>query len=266
RLHLGSDDDCGLLARHGYCVASRLPTLRTLSGQREFKIENCKLKTDGRQLGIGNRPCSYRTWPFTTCNLQFAIVLFIGILFASGCSLSTKPDAPDDHLSPVSDFSLNERSGQVVRKADLLGKVWVAAFIFTRCAGPCAQVSGTMARLQQDLADSNDVVLVSFSVDPEYDSPKVLSEYAKTYRADPKRWLFLTGKPDDVYRLIREGFKLTAQQNEGAERTAGKEVMHDTRLAVVDRRGEIRGYYQATDPEAIVPLEQKIAALIREQP
>jgi protein SCO1/2/putative membrane protein len=123
-----------------------------------------------------------------------------------------------------------------------------------------------MARLQHDLADSNDVTLVSLTVDPEYDTPKVLSQYASTYGADPKRWLFLTGNPADVYRLIREGFKLTAQQNVGAERTPGNEVMHDTRLAVVDRAGEIRGYYQATEPQAVAELEKKIAALLREKP
>jgi protein SCO1/2/putative membrane protein len=148
----------------------------------------------------------------------------------------------------------------------MLGKIWVAAFVFTRCSGPCLQVSGTMARLQHDLAEFADVTLVSITVDPEYDNPKVLSEYAKKFGADPKRWLFLTGTADDVYRLIREGFKLTAQPNEGAARTPGNEVMHDTRLAVVDRHGEIRGYYQATEPEAIDRLEQKIAELIREKP
>ena len=194
-------------------------------------------------------------------------LLIAHLAFAgTGCFPPPAPPSTDDHLYPVSDFSLTERSGQTIRKADLLGKVWVAAFVFTRCAGPCTQVSGVMARLQHELAHSKDVVLVSFSVDPEYDSPKVLSEYATKFGAEPNRWLFLTGKPDDVYRLIREGFKLTAQQNEGADRTPGNEVMHDTRLAVVDRDGEIRGYYQATEPEAVGQLEEKIARLLSEKP
>jgi cytochrome oxidase Cu insertion factor (SCO1/SenC/PrrC family) len=185
---------------------------------------------------------------------------------SASCSSLGTPSTTDDHLCPVPDFSLTERSGETVHRSDLLGKTWVAAFIFTRCAGPCAQVSGAMARLQHELANSPDVVLVSFTVDPEYDTPKVLTEYAKRYTADPKRWLFLTGKPDDVYRLIREGFKLTAQPNEGADRTPGNEVMHDTRLAVVDRKGEIRGYFQATDPEAVAQLEAKVATIAKEKP
>jgi cytochrome oxidase Cu insertion factor (SCO1/SenC/PrrC family) len=186
--------------------------------------------------------------------------------FSAGCSSTASPPNVDDHLYPVADFALTERSGETVHRSDLLGKTWVAAFVFTRCAGPCAQVSGAMARLQHELANSPDVVLVSFTVDPEYDTPKVLSEYAKRYSADPKRWLFLTGKPDEVYRLIREGFKLTAQPNEGAERAPGNEVMHDTRLAVVDRRGEIRGYFQATDPDGVAQLEAKVRAIAKEKP
>jgi protein SCO1/2/putative membrane protein len=192
--------------------------------------------------------------------------LFLFWLCLAGCSAANHPSTKNDSLYPVPDFSLTERTGKPIHKSDLTGKVWVAAFIFTRCSGPCTQVSGTMARLQQDLAGSKDVVLVSFSVDPEYDTPKVLSEYAKKFGADPERWLFVTGKPKQVYGLIREGFRLTARPNEGADRTPGNEIMHDTRLAVVDRRGAIRGYYQATEPEAIGELEKKVASLLWEKP
>jgi protein SCO1/2/putative membrane protein len=183
------------------------------------------------------------------------------VLLTAGCETRSRSGAASDDLYPLGDFSLTERSGQTVRQADLLGKVWVAAFVFTRCAGPCAQVSGTMARLQHELADEKDVRLVSITVDPEYDKPDVLARYAARYGADPGRWLFLTGEPASVYRLIRDGFHLTAEQNEGAERTRGNEVMHDTRLAVVDREGHVRGYFQATQPESIALLEEKVRSL-----
>ena len=132
-----------------------------------------------------------------------------------------------------------------------------------------------MARLQHELAPAGDALLVSFTVDPEYDTPKVLQEYATRYGADAKRWLFLTGDQDAMYQLIRQGFHLTAQQNEGTDRVPGNEVMHDTRLAVVDRRCHLRalvdreghlGYVDARDPDAVPRLKQKIEALIREKP
>src|SRR5713101_367446 len=102
----------------------------------------------------------------------------------------------DDDLGPVGDFSLTERSGQTVSRADLRGKVWVASFLFTRCCTGCPQITATLAQLQKELQGQPDVILVSFSVDPEHDTPKVLKDYAKEWGADPKRWLFLTGKQE----------------------------------------------------------------------
>jgi len=197
-----------------------------------------------------------------------ALLIFLGCLAlaANGCAPREEVQRPDeDRLYAVPDFSLVERSGRSVTRQQLMGKVWVAAFIFTRCGGPCSQVSASMARLQHDLADQPGVVLLSFSVDPEYDTPKVLQEYAGRFGADPKRWLFLTGKPETIYPLIRTGFHLVAQPNEGADRTPGQEVLHDTRLALVDDQGDIRGYFQATDPEDMGRLEEKIKTLVQER-
>src|SRR5262245_41375684 len=104
-----------------------------------------------------------RIYPNILARAVFAAVL------AAGCS--SPPSAPDDVFGRVEDFSLTERSGKTVRRADLEGKVWVAAFVFTRCAGPCSQVSGSMARLQLQFAGEPDALLVSFTVDPEHDTP-----------------------------------------------------------------------------------------------
>jgi cytochrome oxidase Cu insertion factor (SCO1/SenC/PrrC family) len=194
-----------------------------------------------------------------------SVVLTVALVLA-GCASWSSPGPPEDDLGPVGDFTLTERNGQTVRPADLAGKVWVAGFIFTRCAGPCAQVTGSMARLRQECADLKDFRLVSFTVDPEHDTPEVLRDYADRHGADSQRWLFLTGKPDDVCSLIRHGFHLTAKPNEGDERTPGNEIMHDTRLALVDRRGHIRGYFNGTSPDDLPRLREKITVLLRDKP
>ena len=177
---------------------------------------------------------------------------------AAGCGQRFSTSSADDDFGPVQDFSLTERSGRTVSRADLLGKVWVAAFTFTRCPGPCAQISGSMARLQKECAGEDRLTLVSFTVDPEYDTPKVLQEYADHFGADPERWLFLTGQPEKVYRLIRESFRLTVERAEG---TADAGVVHSTKLALVDRRGRVRGYYDGTQPDDLQRLEHQIALL-----
>src|SRR6266852_6015492 len=133
------------------------------------------------------------------------------------CTPPASAYTPDDDYGRVADFSLTARSGKVIQRADLSGKVWIAAIIFTRCTGPCAQVSGSMANLQQDMASNKDVVLVSFTVDPEFDTPQVLDKYAQRYGADPERWLFLTGERDKLYRLIRTSFLLGVERNEGPD-------------------------------------------------
>jgi cytochrome oxidase Cu insertion factor (SCO1/SenC/PrrC family) len=205
---------------------------------------------------------------------RLVLPLVCCLALAGGCQRSAPP--PEDY-GPVGDFSLTERNGEAVTQKDLLGKVWIASFVFTRCTGPCPQVSATMARLQSELAKEPDVRMVTFTVDPEHDDPGELKRYAEHFQADPKRWLFLTGKEDDVYRLLRQGFKVTAQQNKGEDRKPGAEVMHDARLVVVDRRGHLRGYFwgirdtRDEDPERVFEdnlkrLKQTVTALVGEAP
>jgi protein SCO1/2 len=207
--------------------------------------------------------------------------LSVGLLLlaVASCSHVNAPERETVDMDSVGDFALTERNGQTIHKSDLLGKVWVASFVFTRCTGPCPQVTTTMARLQNDLPAGDDVRLVTFTVDPEHDRADVLNRYADNWRADPKRWLFLTGKEEDIYRLLREGFHVPVEQNAGDERRPGNEVMHSPRLAVVDRRGHIRGYFNgvAEDDDDrdraskefeanYKRLQDKVAALAREKP
>ncbi len=95
----------------------------------------------------------------------------------------SRDETPIWNPDGVADFSFTERSGKTVTKQDLLGKPWIVGFIFTRCAGPCPQVSGQMSLLQDALADE-DVRLVTMTVDPDYDTPEILTRYAKAYGAD----------------------------------------------------------------------------------
>ena len=174
------------------------------------------------------------------------------LLCLTSCQPSPTGDTRENIDYPVGAFALTERSGHQVTADDLRGKVWIASFIFTRCSGPCPQVTAAMADLQTEFAGQPDVHLVTFTVDPEYDTPKILTQYADRFHADPDRWLFLTGKESDVYRLLRDGFKVGASKN--ADAAPGEAVSHDTHLAVVDRDGHVRGYYSAfPDPDSDNP-------------
>jgi protein SCO1/2 len=122
-------------------------------------------------------------------------------------------------------------------------------------------ISTRMGELQKPL-EKTDVHLVSFSVDPGKDTPDVLRKYADNLHADPKRWSFLTGTKSSIYKLAHDGFKLAVSDGSEAE---GMPV-HSTRMVLVDRHGQIRGYYDAIGPDAITELVADTNHLLREQP
>jgi protein SCO1/2 len=161
----------------------------------------------------------------------------------------------------VPHFQFVNQNGQLFDSAQLVGKIWIADFIYTTCPGPCPMLSTRMSELQKPL-EKTDVHLVSFSVDPEKDTPGVLRDYAEKLHADPERWDFLTGPKSAIYKLSHDGFKLAV--SDGRDE-AGIPV-HSTRMVLVDRHGEIRGYYEATEADAVTKLLADTSHLLRQQP
>ncbi|HEX6984684.1 MAG TPA: SCO family protein [Planctomycetaceae bacterium] len=160
----------------------------------------------------------------------------------------------------IGDFSLTERSGETVTKEGLLGKPWIVGFVFVRCAGPCPKVTGQMRKLQDELRDE-DVRLVTMTVDPDYDTPEVLTQYADAFGADEKKWLFLTGDKATMYRYIEEHFKMPVEETTGPDRKPGFEVIHTTNLLLVDAKGVVHGKYNALMPEEMAKLRRDVKKL-----
>jgi protein SCO1/2 len=168
---------------------------------------------------------------------------------------------PLPSLGTVPKFELVNQDAQPFGSEQLAGKIWIADFIFTTCPGPCPIISTRMSELQKPLAKS-DVHLVSVSVDPEKDTPEVLRAYADKLRKQPLRWDFLTGPRAAIYTLSKDGFKLGI--SDGSEEEGIP--VHSTRFVLVDRRGTIRGYYDALAPDAVTKLLADTNHLLREQP
>lgn len=158
-------------------------------------------------------------------------------------------------------FALVNQDNQPFGSQQLAGKIWIADFIFTNCPGPCPIISTRMSELQKPL-ENTDIHLVSFTVDPERDTPEVLHTYAEKSHARVGRWDFLTGSRTSIYGLARDGFKLAVSENSDDE---GLPV-HSTRIVLVDWRGVIRGYYDALAADAITKLLADANHLYRERP
>jgi protein SCO1 len=161
----------------------------------------------------------------------------------------------------VPSFQFTNQNGQPFGSARLAGKIWIADFIYTTCPGPCPMISSRMSELQKPL-EKTDVHLVSFSVDPEKDTPEVLRSYAERLQAEPGRWDFLTGSKSAIYKLSHDDFKLAVSDGSDAQGIP----VHSTRMVLVDRHGQIRGYYDGTEADAITKLLADTNHLLREQP
>ena len=156
------------------------------------------------------------------------------------------------------DFELTERSGRTITRKDLLGKPAVVCFIFTQCAGPCNSVSVQMRNLQEWTKSKKiDVRLVSVSVDPKRDTPKVLREYAKNFGADKDRWWFLTGKKDQIHRVVSSSLGQRIAERPGAQ--YGFELDHSLAGVLLDANGKIVGEYVIRDPVALAQLKQRLS-------
>ncbi|MBX7245912.1 MAG: SCO family protein [Candidatus Sumerlaeaceae bacterium] len=164
----------------------------------------------------------------------------------------------------VPSFSLTNQTSGTTTLADFAGKTWVIDFVFTRCGGQCPFMSARMRELQKWLESAGhaDVKLVSVSVDPEYDTPPVLTEYAKKFEADPNRWTFLTGEKKFIYPFIQEGFKLGVDDAPAKGESSPEEpIIHSSRFVLMDSKGRLRGYYDAYDENDRERLHHDIAFL-----
>ena len=153
-------------------------------------------------------------------------------------------------------FSLTDQMGRSVTGHDLQGRVVLASFVFTNCAEFCPTLTSRMAQVQERLKEDgllgSKVILLSFTVDPDYDTPDVLHAYANIYGADHDSWRFLTGPSGEMQRIVTGGFKLAyteAPQTiehlhpDGSIHVDEYNVAHANRLALGDGEGRVRAYY-----------------------
>ncbi len=164
-------------------------------------------------------------------------------------------------LGRLPEFTLSDQDDQSFGSSDLAGKVWVANFIFTRCGSTCPRQTAEMGRLQQDLwsGDESEVRLVSFTVDPEYDTPEVLKQYALNVGADDTRWKFLTGSRSDLRELSKTGFKLPVSDTPDNPTSI---ITHSQQFILIDRQNRIRGYYGSFDSQQTRALRHDIRSLL----
>lgn len=184
------------------------------------------------------------------------------VMVLAGLALTYWFHRPSDEAPPVvrqiRDFELVDHEGRRFRSAELLGQVWVADFIFTRCRSTCPLMTAAMQRLRREWPGELPVRLVSISVDPRFDTPEVLRRYRGQHGITADDWFFLTGDRETILRLAREAFLLPVDDDPPPGQASEEmPILHSTRFVLVDADNRIRGYYN--------PLEEgELERLIRE--
>jgi len=172
---------------------------------------------------------------------------------------------PLDVVGEVPPFTLTNQFGQPLSNTNLLGQVWVADVIFSRCPVSCERMTQRMLALQQQLGASLPVKFVSITADPDFDTPDVLKRYAANHKADLSRWHFLSGPKKQVYALTVNGLKFVVLDKTEQRETPDDLFVHSTQFALVDKRGKIRGYFEGTEEEDRRQLLLAVKKLAREK-
>ncbi len=212
--------------------------------------------TDGR-CPLGDDSTVANTYRLGILIVAATVLISAAVCWARGSGSAAAPVRAAQELGPAAyplgDFELVERSGRAVSARELANRVCIASFIFTRCPLSCPRITRIMKDVEDRLGGTN-VLLLSLSVNPEHDTPAVLTEYAHRYAASADRWWFLTGPKETIYDLVRERFKLPLLEGGPSESTADREaITHSDRLALLDR-GQVVGLFDSSDPQAVDSL------------
>jgi protein SCO1 len=163
-------------------------------------------------------------------------------------SMRVKLPPPMPVIATVPEFSFVDQNGKPFGTEQLRGQVWVAGVIFTRCTGPCPDMTKKMAEIQHRARNLVPAFhLVTFSADPTHDTPEKLAEYAKSTHASAHMWSFLAAPQAELKRVLEKGMKLGLDDDQpGADLP---DITHDTHLVLVDQLGRVRRYYDFASPD-----------------
>ncbi len=185
------------------------------------------------------------------------VMFFSLLLLLSACS--DKLPIETNMKEKVADFSYTNQDNETVSRDDLAGQWWIADFIFTNCETVCIPMTTNMSALQDDLAEIDiPMQFISFSVDPDYDNPDVLQQYADDYNADLTNWDFLTGYDfETIRKLSIKSFRAPLK----APAYGSDQITHDLRFFLVDPEGNIVKGYEGVDRDTMESVLEDIQTL-----
>jgi protein SCO1/2 len=199
----------------------------------------------------------------------YRVRLAAGALAVGACLALAACQAavPLEDYGPAPSYQLTDQTGAAFSSSDIGDRVALVDFIYTRCTDVCPTISPKLQeiqrKVQQDQWLNGRVLLVTMSVDPMHDTPDVMAAYGQQFQADPARWKMLTGDWDAVYATL-EGFKVAVRMPRppvDQPAPGGTELSHTSRVALVDRQGNVRAYFDGVDdsPDEMLAAIRQLA-------
>jgi protein SCO1 len=185
------------------------------------------------------------------------LILVMGTvaMFVVNKAQQSRADLPV--IAQIGEFEFVDQDGELFIQEDMLGNVSVVAFMFTRCPGACPVMAGYLDEIYEVYKAVPNVQIVSVSVDPEYDDPETVKAYLLERGVETDTWMYLTGPLEDVVEVCEQQFLLAAEELPGG---------HSTRFALVDHRGQIRGYYDGMERGSVEVLKTHLPILAGQIP
>jgi protein SCO1 len=161
----------------------------------------------------------------------------------------------------IANFQFVDQDSAVVTNADFKDKIYVADFFFTSCRTICPIMKTQMLRVYEATKDMPDVLILSHTIDPEYDTVALLHDFAKRLGVESKRWHFVTGVKDSIYKIAQTSYFATAME----DKSEPDGFIHSGAFLLIDKKGRIRGKYDGTKEEDVNRLVGDIKALRNEE-
>jgi len=161
----------------------------------------------------------------------------------------------------VPSFSFINQNNQTLTNEFVKDKIWVADYFFTKCTSICPKLTTHLQKVQETFKQDNGVKIVSFTVDPDRDTPATLQVYASDYHANPSQWQFVTGDKKNLYAFARKGLFIIATDGDGG----ADDFIHSENLVLIDKDNHIRGYYDGTNDTEVDQLIKDIQRLKKEK-
>lgn len=176
------------------------------------------------------------------------------------------PDVFDQGIGHrIGQFSFKNQFNEDVSTNDMKGKVFVAEYFFTTCGTICPKMTEQMTRVQAAYRGNDNLKILSFTVNPDYDTVEIMNAYAQKYDAEADQWHFLTGDKNELYSVARKYFFVLKPAEAANLGDAGSDFIHTNNFVLVDQKLRIRGYYDGTNPDEVDVLIEDIDLLLNEK-